>query len=71
MYPPMGRHRNDSHGSGAEDSDSGRPEGYDRDPRQFFPPMPHPSQYDGRAPPFFDQRMYQEYEKHYMDPERR
>ncbi|XP_078324244.1 uncharacterized protein LOC111125384 isoform X5 [Crassostrea virginica] len=73
MYPPM-RRRNDSHGSGNDGQEGeGRPEGYDRDPRQFYHPMaPHMAQFDGRGPPpYFDQRMYPEYEKQLMEYERR
>lgn len=73
MYPPM-RRRNDSHGSGNDGQDGeGRTEGYERDPRQFYHPMPpHLAQFDGRGPPpYFDQRMYPEYEKQMMDYERR
>lgn len=73
MYPPM-RHRNDSHGSGNDGQDGeGRTEAYERDPRQFYHPMPpHLAQFDGRGPPpYFDQRMYPEYEKQMMDYERR
>lgn len=73
MYPPM-RRRNDSHGSGNDGQDGeGRTEAYERDPRQFYHPMPpHLAQFDGRGPPpYFDQRMYPEYEKQMMDYERR
>lgn len=73
MYPPM-RRRNDSHGSGNDGQDGeGRTEAYERDPRQFYHPMPpHLTQFDGRGPPpYFDQRMYPEYEKQMMDYERR
>ncbi|XP_048776168.2 protein PRRC2C-like isoform X5 [Ostrea edulis] len=74
MYPPM-RRRNDSHGSGNDGQDGeGRPDGYERgDPRQFYPHMPpHLAQFDGRGPPpYFDQRMYPDYEKQLMEYERR
>ncbi|XP_061164829.1 protein PRRC2C-like isoform X2 [Saccostrea echinata] len=73
MYPPM-RRRNDSHGSGNDGQDGeGRPEGYERgDPRQFYPPMPPHLQFDGRGPPpYFDQRMFSDYEKQMMEYERR
>lgn len=72
MYPM--RRRNDSHGSGTDSQDTeGRQEPFDRDPRadprawgNYPMPHGHPGQYDGRPAPFFD-RMYQEYERNFLD----
>ena len=65
MYPPVRRTRTDSHESGTESQDETRQEMMDRehgrDPRAWQGYPPHFE--DMRRQPFFDQRMYQEYDK--------
>ncbi|KAJ8300218.1 hypothetical protein KUTeg_021737 [Tegillarca granosa] len=72
MFPM--RRRNDSHGSGtdSQEHESRQEPSYDRDPRAWanYPMPPHPGQFDGR-PPYFDQRMYQDYDRNFLEYDRR
>ena len=62
MYPPVRRTRTDSHESGSEGQEDNRQqEMMERDPRAWGYPPQHFD--DMRRQPFFDQRMYPEYEK--------
>ena len=64
MYPPVRRTRTDSHESGSEGQDDSRQEMLERDHARDPRAWGYPQHFDDmRRQPFFDQRMYPEYEK--------